>query len=147
MRHFTAPYFELTFLGIAFSLSAHLISERPLFQPSVGAFGQWLRGGQGGPLRSEVPRRTGCQAEGLVSCHLHLPAGRPDLRKPAQGPAERLPAPIMFSGEAARPWATGKPLPPSGPAPCRPPPYDETRPLAQLGLQMHLRARSCVQLW
>lgn len=147
MRHFTAPYFELTFLGIAFKLSAHLISEQPLFRSSVWAFGQWPRGGQRGPWRSEVPQRTDCQAEGLVSRHLHLPAGRPDLGRPAQGPAERLPAPIMFSGEAASPSGHGETF-----ASLRPgsqqasSPDGETRPLARRGLQAHLKARSSVQL-
>lgn len=83
----------------------------------------------------------------LVSHHLHLPAGHPDLGRPAQGPAELLPAPTMFSGEAALPLGHGETFASLRPGSLQASsPYDETRPLAQLGLQAHLRARSCVQL-
>lgn len=144
---FYSSLFWAHFLGIAFKFSAHLISEQPLFQSSLGAFGQWLRDGQCGLLRSEVPQRTDCQAEELVSHRLHLPAGHPDLRRPAQGPAELLLSLIMFSGEAASPLGHGETFASLRPGSLQASsPYDETRPLAQLGLQAHLRARSCVWL-
>ena len=118
---FHSSLFWAHFLGIAFRFSAHFISEQPLFQPSVGAFGQWLRGGRCGPLCSEVPQRTDCQAEGLslITCTSLL--GTQTWGGLHRDLLNSCLLRLCFQERLRCPWAMGKPLPPSGLAPCRPP--------------------------
>ena len=71
-------------------------------------------------LREQTAKQKGLS---LITCTSLLGT----LRRPAQGPAELLPAPIMFSGEAALPVGHGETFASLRPGSLQASsPYDET---------------------